>query len=224
MAMKNSKRVKTPRKPKPVALPSGGFAIVGVGASAGGLEAVTELLRHLPGGAHVALVVVQHLDPGQPSALTSLLSRITKLTVVETKNGIRVERGHVYVIPPNKVMGIARGILKLQPRATAAEPHAPVNFFFRALAEDQGARAIGIILSGTEGQRPGDKPAHGKRRRSAALGCAFRKKQPCKGETGGRTERCAAPSGLDLFLVRRPRALPWAGLWRTFGAQEGNRR
>ena len=74
--MKKSKRANPPRQMKATVVPSSSFPIVGVGASAGGLEAVTLLLRHLPGDARMALVVV-HLDPGQPSALTSLLSRVT---------------------------------------------------------------------------------------------------------------------------------------------------
>ena len=125
MAMKKSQRAGPTRKAKQTvaAEASSLFPIVGVGASAGGLEAVTQLLRTLPGDARLAIVLVQHLAPGQPSALVSLLSRITKMSIAEAKNGMRVERGHVYVIPPNKVMGIANGILKLLPRATAAEPH-----------------------------------------------------------------------------------------------------
>ena len=103
------------------------FPIVGVGASAGGLEAVTQLLRHLPGDARMAFVLVHHLDPGQPSALVSILSRTTRMNVVEAKNGMRVERDYVYVIPPNKSLGISKGILRLSPRRLAAEPHAPVG-------------------------------------------------------------------------------------------------
>src|SRR6185436_830932 len=97
----------------------------------------------------MAIVLVQHLDPSHPSALVGLLSRVAQMQVVAAADRMRVERGHVYVIPPNKTLGISDGILRLQPRASAAEPHAPVNFFFRALAEDQGHRAIGIVLSGT---------------------------------------------------------------------------
>jgi two-component system CheB/CheR fusion protein len=157
MKAKKSKPPTAARTPKPAAAaaqakPQGKtppFPIVGVGASAGGLEAVTQLLRHLPGDARMAIVLVQHLDPSQPSALVGLLSRVAKLQVVAAADRMRVERGHVYVIPPNKMLGISDGILRLQPRESAAEPHAPVNFFFRALAEDQGHRAIGIILSGT---------------------------------------------------------------------------
>jgi len=144
------------------------FPIVGVGASAGGLEAVTHLLRHLPADARLALVLVQHLDPAQPSALVSLLSRATGMSVVEARDRLRVERGHVYVIPPNKTLGISRGVLRLQPRGLAKEPHAPINYFFRALAEDQAERAIGIVLSGT-----GDDGTQGLEAIKAADGITF---------------------------------------------------
>ncbi len=144
------------------------------------LEAATQLVRHLPGDARLALVLVQHLDPGQPSALASLLARVTELTVVEAKNGMPVERGHVYVIPPNKTLGISKGVLKLSPRGHSTEPHLPVNYFFKALAEDQGHRAVGVILSGT-----GQDGADGLEAIKAANGITF-----------AQTERTAKHSGM----------------------------
>ena len=136
MGVTRSKLRSKERRPEPEAIPGPSFPIVGVGASAGGLEAVTQLLRSVPGGAKMAFVLVHHLDPEQPSGLASILSRATRMKVVEAKHGVRVERDHVYVIPPNKTLGISKGTLRLSPRRTAAEPHAPVNYFFRALAED----------------------------------------------------------------------------------------
>ena len=128
---------------------SPGCAIVGVGASAGGLEAFTELLKHLPADTGFGFVLVQHLDPEHPSALAQLLGRVTTMPVREATNNLRVEANQVYIIPPDTRLGLARGILKLQPRArNRTAPHA-IDFFLEALAADQGERAIGMILSGT---------------------------------------------------------------------------
>jgi two-component system CheB/CheR fusion protein len=125
------------------------FTLVGIGASAGGLEAVTQLLSKLPPATPMAFVLVQHLDPTHKSALTTLLSRVTTMTVVEAKTGLAVEPSHLYVIPPNKKMGVSRGTLRLLPRGRAGDVHAPVDYFFRSLAKDQGAQSVGIVLSGT---------------------------------------------------------------------------
>ncbi|HXJ71291.1 MAG TPA: chemotaxis protein CheB, partial [Candidatus Dormibacteraeota bacterium] len=97
-------------------LRAGSFPIVGIGASAGGLEAMTQLLKALPGETGMAFVLVQHLDPTHESALTSLLSRLTPMSVCEAKNNLPLEPNSLYVIPPNKVMGISRRQLKLSPR------------------------------------------------------------------------------------------------------------
>lgn len=201
MAMKKPKRAKAPRQPEPVRVAA--FPIVGVGASAGGLEAATQLLRHLPGDARMALVLVQHLDPGQPSALTSLLSRVTKLAVVEAENGTRVQCGHVYVIPPNKTLGISKGILKLSPRAKVAEPHSPVNYFLKALAEDQGHRAVGVILSGT-----GHDGADGLEAIKAANGITFAQTEKTAKHPGmpasasGAADFILSPEEIAAELVR----------------------
>ena len=122
---------------------------MGVGASAGGLEAFTELLKHLPVDTGLGFVLVQHLDPQHESALAQLLARTTAMPVREVTNNLRVEANHVYIIPPNTTLGIARGILKLQPRPRHRTPSRSIDFFFEALAKDQRERAIGVILSGT---------------------------------------------------------------------------
>jgi len=125
------------------------FPIVGIGASAGGLEAFTLLLQNLPSDLHMALVLVQHLDPTYKSLLSELLSRTTKLAVEEVTDGTRVKPGHVYVIPPNTTMTISRHVLHLTPRLDAERKHTPIDIFLESLAQDQKSRAIGIILSGT---------------------------------------------------------------------------
>src|SRR5213592_3649507 len=125
------------------------FPIVGIGASAGGLESCTHLLQHLPPDTGMGFVLVQHLDPGHASALTQLLARATQMPVREVSNNMPVQPNHVYVIPPNATMAIAHGSLKLQPRRETTGAHRSIDFFFESLAEDQHERAIGVILSGT---------------------------------------------------------------------------
>src|SRR5688572_3944650 len=128
---------------------AGSFPIVGIGASAGGLEAFSALLQHLPLDTGMGFVLVQHLDPVHDSALTKLLGRATSLPVHEVTNNLRVEPNHVYVIPPNTNLSITEGVLTLGPRPKTRTPHRSIDFFFEALANDQRDRAIGVILSGT---------------------------------------------------------------------------
>src|SRR2546427_8024876 len=125
------------------------FPIVGIGASAGGLEAFTQLLKHLPTDTGMVFVLVQHLDPVHESALTQLLKRATSLPVREVTNNLPVEPDNVYVIPPNSNLAIEQGRLKLDPRKGGRAPHLSIDSFFESLAHDQRERAIGIILSGT---------------------------------------------------------------------------
>lgn len=146
-----NKAAQSREQPRAPARPAadGRFPIVGVGASAGGLEAFTELLKHLPLDTGMAFVLVQHLDPDHESSLTQILQRVTKLPVREVTNNSRVKANHVYIIPPNAGMGIARGVLKLQPRQRTRTPHRSIDGFFESLAQDQRERAIGVVLSGT---------------------------------------------------------------------------
>src|SRR5215510_1770748 len=125
------------------------FSVVGIGASAGGLEAFKQLLAHLPNDTGVAFVFVQLLDPLRESILAELLSKATDMPVKEVKDGMRVEPNHVYVIPHNADMTVSRGVLRLSPRAETRGQRRPIDCFLRSLAEENGARAIGVILSGT---------------------------------------------------------------------------
>lgn len=125
------------------------FAIVAVGASAGGLEAFSQLLRSLPNDTGMAFVLIQHLDPKHHSVLSSLLAKQTAMPVAEAKNRTKVEPNHVYVIPPNTNMGIRQRRLQLTPRSAEPGSHAPIDFFMRSLAEARNSRSIGVILSGT---------------------------------------------------------------------------
>jgi two-component system CheB/CheR fusion protein len=126
------------------------FFIVGVGASAGGLEALTAFLKGLALDA-MAVVIVQHLSPDHESMLPVLLSRSSTAAVVVVKDGMRVEPGRIYVIPPNANLAILQGTLHLMPPPVGAAhgPRLPIDYFFRSLAADRGARSIGIVLSGT---------------------------------------------------------------------------
>jgi two-component system CheB/CheR fusion protein len=122
--------------------------IVGVGASAGGLEAFTELLSHLPDDTGMAFVLIQHLDPKHDSHLTELLSRESRMPVSEVTGETRVEANHIYVIPPRYNLGISGGVIHTPPRA-ANGCNMPVDSFLRELAVDRGSKALGVILSGT---------------------------------------------------------------------------
>src|SRR5215470_17490796 len=124
-------------------------SIVGVGASAGGLEAFEQLLAALAEDTGMAFVLVQHLAPKHESILSELLAKSTRMPVVEVTEGVRVEPNHVYVIPPNKDMSVMDGVLHLTPLSADRARRMPIDMFFRSLAEDQQARSIGVILSGT---------------------------------------------------------------------------
>jgi len=128
---------------------NGGFPIVGLGASAGGLEAFEQFFRHIPPDSGMAFVLVSHLDPSHASILTEILQRTTSMPVAEAQDQMHVMPNRVYVIPPNRDMTIFHGALQL---SIPAEPHGqrmPIDLFLRSLAEDQAEKSIGIILSGT---------------------------------------------------------------------------
>jgi two-component system CheB/CheR fusion protein len=123
--------------------------VLGIGASAGGLEVFNRLLGDLPDDTGFAIVFVQHLDPNHHSMLAAILARATTMQVSEAANGMPVEANHVYVIPANVDLTIANGALKLAPRTQAPGSHMPIDRFLRSVADQCGRRAIGVILSGT---------------------------------------------------------------------------
>ena len=124
------------------------FPVVGVGASAGGLEALSQLLKVLPPDTGMAFVLVQHLAPSHPSALAEILQRVTVMPVREVQDEPAVLPNNVYVIPPGRSMIIAAGKLQLLPREGRGA-HRPIDQFFRSLSEERRHQAIGIVLSGT---------------------------------------------------------------------------
>lgn len=123
--------------------------IVGIGASAGGLEAIIDLLSGIPAPCGMSLLVVQHLDPTRPSLLTDILAKHSPLPVAEAVHDMRIDVDHLYVIPPNTSMSVDRGHLKIRPRDSTMGPPMPIDDLFESLATDQGSNAIGIVLSGS---------------------------------------------------------------------------
>ena len=124
------------------------FPIVGIGASAGGLEALELFMQNVPQGCGIAFVIVQHLDPTHQGMLAELLQRVTRLTVSQAKDRVRIKPDCVYIIPPNKDMSILHGALHLFEPAEPRGLRLPIDFFFHSLAEDRQERSIGLILSG----------------------------------------------------------------------------
>jgi two-component system CheB/CheR fusion protein len=124
------------------------FPIVGIGASAGGLEVLGQFFEHMPTGTGMAFAVVQHLDPTQKGMLPELLQRTTAMKVVQVIDRTKVRPNCVYVIPPNSDMSLLHGTLHLLPPSEPRGLRLPIDFFFRSLAEDQRERGVGILLSG----------------------------------------------------------------------------
>ncbi|WP_295431275.1 chemotaxis protein CheB [uncultured Thiodictyon sp.] len=125
-----------------------GFPIVGIGASAGGLEALELFLGAVPPTCGLAFVVVQHLDPTYQGNMAELLQRATAMSVAQIKDRLKVVPGHVYVIPPNRDLSILHGVLHLLEPVAPRGLRLPIDFFLRALAEDQHEQGLGVILSG----------------------------------------------------------------------------
>jgi two-component system CheB/CheR fusion protein len=128
--------------------PAGSFPIIGIGTSAGGLEALEHFLGHVPNSCGMAFVIVQHLDPTRKGIMPELLQRTTVMKVVQVKDRTLVRPDTVYVIPPNKDMSILHGVLHLLEPASPRGLRLPIDFFLRSLAQDQQERSVGVILSG----------------------------------------------------------------------------
>ena len=136
------------RSAKSSAPASVSFPIVGIGASAGGLEALEQFLGHVPTGSGMAFVIVQHLDPTHKGIMPELLQRTTGMKVFQVKDRTKVRPDCVYVIPPNKDMSILHGVLHLLEPVAPRGLRLPIDFFLRSLALDQQEHSIGVILSG----------------------------------------------------------------------------
>ena len=148
---KSSPKIKNPKaaQPAPADRLNENLPIVGIGASAGGLEALTALFKAMPADTGIGFVVVVHLDPSHISILPDLLQKATSMLVSHAKDGIQVQANQVYIIPPNKEMQILNGQLQLMDQIRDGGLRLPIDTFLRSLALDQENKAIGIILSGT---------------------------------------------------------------------------
>src|SRR5260370_24740543 len=122
--------------------------VVGIGASAGGLEAVSDLWKHLQSKTGMAFVLIQHLEPRQTSRLTDILSRITDMPVEVASDRLRMKRNHIYVMPPGVDLTLSDGMLVLERRTESAGRHLPIDYFFHSLAKEQGSKAVAVFLSG----------------------------------------------------------------------------
>ena len=176
--------------PQPPAL----FPIVGIGASAGGLEALQLLLKRLPPSTGLAFVVVQHLDPKHESMLVDILSRATAMPVSQATDGVLVEPDHVYVMPPNADLRLSRGALEVTPGAPRSGLRMPIDGFLRSLAEELKNRAIGVILSGT-----GSDGALGLQAIRAEGGVTFAEDQG-SAKFGGMPQRAVATGCVDFVM------------------------
>jgi len=133
---------------KPKILSQNLFPVVGIGASAGGLEAFKKLITAIPENSGMAYILVQHLHPEYESALPEILQRVTSIPVIEISDNVHVNPNHIYVIPSNKMLVATDGVLKLSPRL-AKERNMSIDIFFSSLAEVHQGHSIGVILSGT---------------------------------------------------------------------------
>ena len=124
------------------------FPIIGIGASAGGLEAIEQFMARIPAGSGIAFVIVQHLDPTRKCLMAELLQRDTAMKVIQVKDGTRIRPNCVYIIPPNKDMSVLHGVLHLFDPTASRGSRLPIDFFFHSLALDQQQKSIGVILSG----------------------------------------------------------------------------
>lgn len=128
-----------------------GFLVIGIGSSAGGLEACKQLLEGLPANLGCALILVQHMAGDHESLLPELLAKSSRIRVVQARNGMPIEPNQLHVVPPNVQMSVDNGKLRLTRRPQDASRHKPVDFFFHALAGYAQSHAIGVVLSGTDG-------------------------------------------------------------------------
>jgi two-component system, chemotaxis family, CheB/CheR fusion protein len=125
-----------------------GFYTVGMGASAGGLEAFEAVFRNMPENPGMAFVLVPHLDPNHASILPQLVQKCTRMQVMQAEDGLKVLPNTVHIVPPNKDLAILHGTLQLIEPTGSRAGRLPIDYFFRSLAQDQRERAICIVLSG----------------------------------------------------------------------------
>jgi two-component system, chemotaxis family, CheB/CheR fusion protein len=170
------------------------FPIVGVGASAGGLNAFKQLLRHLSIDTGMAFVLIQHLAPEHKSLLAELLAQTTQMPVSEVTDGIEIAPNCVYIIPPNTKMKLVGRVLQLSPRERTRSGYMPIDLFFESIAAECGSRGIGVVLSGADGDG-----AVGLLAIKAAGGVTFAQDLPSS-QFGGMPEHAAQTGRVDFIL------------------------
>src|ERR1700733_4241945 len=171
------------------------FPIVGIGASAGGLEAATIMFKELSTTLGIAYVLVLHLDPARESAVTEILARATRMPVLQVKAGMRVAPDHVYVIPPNCEMTIADWVLHLGSRQERRSSNTTIDTFLRSLAMSHGSDAIGVILSGTASDG-----THGLAAIKGEAGITFAQ-EPISAKYDGMPASAIASGSVDFVLT-----------------------
>ena len=189
------------------------LTIVAIGASAGGVEALSDLMSHLAIDTGMTFVVIQHLDPNHPSMLRELLSRKTGMPVAEVSDGLEVMPNHVYVIPPNATISISGQALHVSPREESHGLHMPVDHFLRVLAEEKGNRAVGVILSGSGSDGTlglAEIQAHGGVTFAQDMASAKYDAMPRSAMAAGCVDYVLAPKGIARELVRIARH-PYVG-------------
>jgi two-component system CheB/CheR fusion protein len=192
---------------------AGELTIVGIGASAGGLEALERLFKTLPDQTGMAFVVIQHLSPDFKSLMDELLARHTGMPIHRVENGMQVEPDSVYLIPPRKEMIIAGGRLLLTDKAPQRDLSLPIDHFFRSLAHDAGERAVAIVLSGT-----GSDGSRGIRDVHAAGGLVI-VQQPDSAQFDGMPRSAQDTGVVDLLLT--PEEMPGHVLSHAARARDG---
>jgi two-component system, chemotaxis family, CheB/CheR fusion protein len=172
------------------------FPVVGIGASAGGLEAFKKLIGAIPEDSGMAYVLVQHLDPGHESVLPELLQKVTNVPVLEISNDIQVMPDHIYILPSNKMLIANDGVLELSPRPPKSKnvPNLPIDLFFTSLAQIHRSHAIGVVLSGT-----GSDGTNGLRAIKGEGGTTFAQDQQ-SAAFGGMPANAAGAGVVDFIL------------------------
>ncbi len=125
------------------------FLVVGIGASAGGIQAMQEFFKNVPEDSGMAYVVILHLSPDHDSQLASVLQQVTKIPVAQVTEKIHIKPNHIYVVPPNRHLTMKDSHIIVSPNTLIEDRRAPVDIFFRTLADEMGPRAVSVVLSGT---------------------------------------------------------------------------
>lgn len=173
---------------------AGIYSVVGIGASAGGLEALERFFVKIPADSGLCFVVVPHLDPHHHSLMAEVLSKHARIPVSQVTQITAVEPDHVYITPPNHYLSIEKNRLRLTPATEQYGIRMAIDHFFKSLAEDQGEKAVGIILSGT-----GSDGAQGIRDIKAHDGVTF-VQDPATAQFGGMPQSALATGMVDYSL------------------------